>query len=49
MIMKLDDVLRIETCVVDVPRARALVNNVHMIPLKIRLSAKNNYENKDGD
>ena len=39
--MKFEDVLRMETWVVDVPRARALVKRVHIIPLKIRLRAKN--------
>lgn len=32
-----------ETRVVDVARVRALVNNVHMMPLKARLSEKNIY------
>ena len=40
MSMKLAEVLRIETCVVEVPRARAFVNKVHIMPLKTRLSAK---------
>lgn len=32
--------LRIETCVVEVPRASALVKSVHIIPLKMRFNAK---------
>lgn len=41
VIMKFDEVFRIETWVVEVPRARALVKRVHMMPLKIRLRPKN--------
>lgn len=41
--MKFADVLRMLTCVVEVPRARALVNSVHIIPLNIRLRPKNIY------
>lgn len=39
--MKFADVFKMLTCVVDVPRARALVKSVHIMPLKIRLSPKN--------
>jgi hypothetical protein len=38
--MKFALVLRIETCVVEVPRAKALVKSVHMMPLKTRLRRK---------
>ena len=38
--MKFEDVLRIDTCVVEVPRARALVKRVHIIALKIRFKPK---------
>ena len=38
--MKFDDVLTIDTRVVDVARVRALVKNVHMMALKARLRAK---------
>lgn len=38
---KLDEVLRIVTCVVEVPRARALVKRVHIMPLKIKFKPKN--------
>lgn len=44
MIMKFEEVLMMDTWVVDVPRARALVNRVHMMPLNIRLRAKNIYD-----
>jgi hypothetical protein len=40
VIMKLEEVLRMDTCVVDVPRARALVNRVHMMALNKRLRRK---------
>lgn len=39
--MKFDDVFRMLTWVVEVPRARALVKSVHIMPLKIRLRPKN--------
>lgn len=38
---KLDEVLMIETRVVEVARVRALVNKVHIIALKRRLRMKN--------
>jgi hypothetical protein len=41
--MKFEEVLRMETWVVDVPRARALVKRVHIIALKMRLSEKKSY------
>ncbi len=41
MIMKFDDVLRMLTWVVEVPRARALVKSVHIMPLKTRFRPKN--------
>ena len=41
--MKFDEVLRIETRVVEVPRARALVKRVHIMPLKRRFRAKKSY------
>ena len=41
VIMKFDEVLIMETCVVEVPRARAFVNNVHIMPLKRRFRRKN--------
>lgn len=41
--MKFADVLMIETWVVDVPAVRALVKRVHIMPLKMRLRAKNIY------
>ena len=40
VIMKLEEVLRMETCVVEVPRARALVKRAHIMPLKIKLRPK---------
>jgi len=38
--MKLEEVFRIETWVVEVPRARALVKRAHIMPLKIRFRPK---------
>jgi len=38
--MKLEEVLIMDTWVVEVPRARALVKRVHIIALKRRLRAK---------
>lgn len=40
MIMKFDEVFRMDTWVVEVPRARALVNRAHIMPLKIRFRPK---------
>lgn len=41
VIMKLEEVLRMETWVVEVPRARALVKRAHIMPLKIKFRPKN--------
>lgn len=41
--MKFEDVLRIDTWVVEVPRARALVKRVHIMPLKTRLRMKKSW------
>jgi hypothetical protein len=41
--MKFEEVLIMETWVVEVPRARALVKRVHIIALKRRFSAKKIY------
>ncbi len=39
--MKFEEVLRMLTCVVEVPRARAFVKSAHMMPLKMRFRPKN--------
>lgn len=39
--MKLAEVFMMDTCVVDVPLASAVVKRDHMTPLKVRLRAKN--------
>jgi hypothetical protein len=41
--MKFEEVFRMLTWVVEVPRARALVKSVHIMPLKIRFRPKNIY------
>jgi hypothetical protein len=46
VIMKFEDVLMMLTCVVEVPRERALVKSAHIIPLKIRFSPKNICSNQ---
>ena len=40
MIMKFEEVLRMLTWVVEVPRARALVKSAHIMPLKMRFRPK---------
>jgi hypothetical protein len=40
VIMKFELVLMMETWVVEVPLAKALVKRAHMMPLKMRLRAK---------
>jgi hypothetical protein len=54
VIMKFEEVLMMETWTVEVPRARALVKSVHIMPLKTRLRTKNicrreNVSLMDGD